>query len=184
MAVGFFIFLYIANDTARPSAPIAPLHTHPHGVVLLTGLTFERLQDFDGVDDFYAKLWNNRLTYTSAHGKNHHANIEPPLIRGYELMLVDFKEFDVTRTLHPAWAKIPSILKAFEQHPTAEWVWWLDSDAIIMTPSIELYDYLLSPSALKARLLEGKVLHPNDRVPLEPKGSIRTEKVYTEFRHS
>jgi hypothetical protein len=39
-----------------------------HGVVLLTGLTAEKLKDFEGVEEFYEKQWNNRATYALAHG--------------------------------------------------------------------------------------------------------------------
>ena len=41
-----------------------------HGVVLLTGLTFEKLQDFEGVQDFYGKIWNNRISYAQVHGNS------------------------------------------------------------------------------------------------------------------
>jgi hypothetical protein len=37
-------------------------------VVLLTGLTSKTLKEFENVDDFYEKLWNNRLTYAMRHG--------------------------------------------------------------------------------------------------------------------
>ena len=40
----------------------------PHTVVLLTGLTSKTLEEFNDVDDFYGKLWNNRVTYALAHG--------------------------------------------------------------------------------------------------------------------
>lgn len=37
---------------------------------------------------------------------------------------------------------------AFNKHPEVEWIWCLDSDAIIMNATIGLWDYLLSPEAL------------------------------------
>ena len=39
-----------------------------HGVVVLTGLTSKTLKDFEGVEGFYDKMWNNRVTYATAHG--------------------------------------------------------------------------------------------------------------------
>jgi hypothetical protein len=42
----------------------------PHHVVLLTGLTSKTLRDFEDVDRFYDKLWNNRMTYAMAHGNS------------------------------------------------------------------------------------------------------------------
>jgi hypothetical protein len=38
------------------------------GVVLLTGVTYERLSVFAGVDHFYTKMWRNRLGYARTHG--------------------------------------------------------------------------------------------------------------------
>ena len=40
----------------------------PRSVILLTGLTSKTLEEFNGVDDFLGKMWNNRLTYALAHG--------------------------------------------------------------------------------------------------------------------
>ena len=75
---------------------------------------------------------------------------------GYEAMLLDLNSFDVTKNRHAVWGKLPSIMHAFETHPSAEWVWWLDIDAIIMNSSVDLYDYLLNPEVLKTRLLLGE----------------------------
>lgn len=46
------------------------------------------------------------------------------------------------------WAKLPSIIDSFNQFPDAQWVWWLDSDAIIMSPEVDLSSQLLSHDAL------------------------------------
>lgn len=40
------------------------------GVVLLTGVTYERLSVFAGVENIYEKIWENRQGYASAHGIN------------------------------------------------------------------------------------------------------------------
>lgn len=53
------------------------------------------------------------------------------------------------------WAKLPAISEAFERNPEAEWVWWLDTDAIIMTPNIDLASHLLNPEAMKPRIARG-----------------------------
>lgn len=51
----------------RSSFPQSPSYA-PRPVVVLTGLTSNTLKDFEGVGDFYGKLWNNRATYAMAHG--------------------------------------------------------------------------------------------------------------------
>src|SRR5277367_1994793 len=38
------------------------------GVVLLTGVTYERLTVFTGVENIYEKIWENRQGYATAHG--------------------------------------------------------------------------------------------------------------------
>ena len=96
---------------------------------------------------------------------------------GYQAMLLDLNTFEVTKERHAVWGKLPAIMQAFETHPSAEWVWWLDIDAIIMTPSIDLYDYLLSPEILRTRLLEGKDLIADPRILGENHTDLRTGEV-------
>jgi hypothetical protein len=92
-------------------------------------------------------------------------------------MLVDMKEFDIANRLHPVWAKIPAISRALDMYPHAEWIWWLDVDAIIMTPHIDLYERLLNSTQLRGLLLEGKTISTNDRVPIQKGEAISTEWV-------
>jgi hypothetical protein len=171
------------HDSNNPAAEWSNrLTPQQHGVVLLTGLTTNKLKDFEGVDDFYGKLWNNRLTFTVTHG-----TLIPPLCtcrltKGYSLNLVDMKDFQFSNTSHPVWAKMPAISATLDKFPLAEWVWWLDADAIIMTPHIDLYEYLLSPAALKNNLIHDEAIRMNDRVPIHPKDPIpKGEKVAIPF---
>ena len=62
----------------------------------------------------------------------------------------------ITRTTHAVWGKLPAILEAFKRFPQAEWVWWLDVDAIIMTPEIEVFGHLLDPGDLQSKFLRGE----------------------------
>lgn len=80
-------------------------------------------------------------------------------------MLLDMNKFEISQEKHPVWAKMSAIMEAFETYPSAEWVWWLDVDAIIMTPHVDLHEYLLNPETLKGHLLQGDQLIANDRVP-------------------
>ena len=87
---------------------------------------------------------------------------------GYELMSVDLASYVVTRTSHPVWGKLPAILDAMRTYPDAEWIWWLDVDAIIMTPDIDLYQHLLDPEILQTKLVEGEpiLIHDDNLQPL------------------
>lgn len=69
-------------------------------------------------------------------------------------MTVDLSLFDITQTAHPVWGKLPAIISAFEKYPHAEWIWWLDIDAIIMNPEIDLYEHLLDPAVLPTKLVQ------------------------------
>ena len=70
------------------------------------------------------------------------------LIVGYELLFLDANSFEISKQRHPVWSKFKAIELALNQFPHVEWIWWLDLDALIMTPSLELYDYLLGPEAM------------------------------------
>jgi len=92
-------------------------------------------------------------------------------------MLVDLNKFPISRTRHPVWAKISAIMEVFAMYPSTEWVWWLDVDAIIMTTHLDLYEHLLNPDAMRARLVAGDLLIPNDRVPGTSHHSLLTGEV-------
>jgi len=70
-------------------------------------------------------------------------------------MTVDLSAYLITHATHPVWGKLPAILDAFKRYPEAEWVWWLDMDAIIMNPEIDLFEYLLHPAVLQRKLVGG-----------------------------
>jgi hypothetical protein len=54
------------------------------------------------------------------------------------------------------WSKIPILVDAFKKYPEAKWAWWLDVDAIIMDPNIDLASHLLSPTAMYSKLKKGE----------------------------
>jgi hypothetical protein len=86
-------------------------------------------------------------------------------------------KFEIANTLNPVWAKIPAISDAFNMYPEAEWVWWLDVDAIIMNPNIDLYEHVLSPTALGRLLREGELIKTNGNVPIRTNRKITMSKV-------
>jgi hypothetical protein len=49
--------------------PEQSVATRNDRVVIVTGVSYDKVKDFDGVDGFYQKMWDNRLSYTEAHGK-------------------------------------------------------------------------------------------------------------------
>src|SRR5271156_2323464 len=86
------------------------------------------------------------------------------LMVGYDLMTVDLGSYVITHTTHPVWGKLPAILEAFDKYPDAEWIWWLDMDAIIMTPEVDLQRHLLNPEILQQKLINGQPILLTDEV--------------------
>jgi hypothetical protein len=77
---------------------------------------------------------------------------------GYDLMMANFSEYRIGNA-HPVWSKIPVLVDAFRKYPQAKWVWWLDFDAIIMSPMTDLASYLLNSDALYSKIKKGEVYH-------------------------
>ena len=92
-------------------------------------------------------------------------------------MVVDLNDFEIASIPNPVWAKIPAISRAFNTYPEAEWVWWLDADAIIMTSHIDLYEHLLNPTALQRHLRDGDLIKTNQNVPPRSQEPIRMKRV-------
>ena len=92
-------------------------------------------------------------------------------------MFVNMTEFQFAKKLHPVWGKIPAMSHAFQQYPSAEWVWWLDMDAIIMTPSLDLYKHVLSPSAMEEKILRGLPIKTNPEVPIHSMDTVTIPEV-------
>jgi hypothetical protein len=91
-------------------------------------------------------------------------------------MVVDLSSYVLTHTSHPVWGKLPAIIEAFDQYPNAEWIWWLDTDAIIMSPEVDLYNLLLSPTVMKSKLLvDLPIIVPDGWNPFD--SGLRSDKV-------
>jgi hypothetical protein len=107
------------------------------------------------------------------------------LTLGYSFMLVDANKYEVARERNPAWCKLAAVAEALDRHPSMEWVWWLDLDAIIMSPHVDLYEHLLGPTALAGRLLKGETIKQDDK--LRPDGkplpNLQTGEVYLNYKH-
>jgi hypothetical protein len=73
-------------------------------------------------------------------------------------MWANISEYRVGNS-HPVWSKVPVLVDAFKKHPQAKWLWWLDIDAIIMTPTIDLASHVLSNQALLSKLRKGEAYH-------------------------
>lgn len=92
----------------------------------------------------------NREDFAAFHGIDSQSLI---LTLEYDFMWANLSEYRISNA-HAVWSKILVLVDAFDQYPNAEWIWWLDFDAVIMTPTIELGEYILNPDAMFSKLLK------------------------------
>jgi len=179
--------------------------TRQRGVLLVTTASPEKVQEFRGVENVYEKVWLNRKAFTEQHGTINRSISSSrmlfPLFHflvrcwhslvgalrqlgltkllGYELLFLDAKSFEISNQLHPVWSKFPAIQLAMARFPHVEWIWWLDLDAVIMSPSTDLYDLVLGPEAMAGRLLNGTTVKLNNRIKVdgEPVPTLVTGEV-------
>lgn len=106
------------------------------------------------------------LTATDGNGNSEIQNVlkmamenraEYAAYHGYTDYFVNLTKF-AEPNRHPVWDKISAIKEAFDANPEAEWVWWVDTDIIIMNPEIDVAEHILSKRALKERLSYGRPL--------------------------
>lgn len=65
---------------------------------------------------------------------------------GYEFMWANITSYSFGPIV--VWNKIPILREAFDRFPNAKWIWWLDLDVIIMTPSLDLHSHVLSDEGM------------------------------------
>jgi hypothetical protein len=93
-----------------------------------------------GIDNILGDVTPNRQAYADLHG--------------YTYQFLNISQYNIGAA-SAVWAKLPAIVDAFNKHPEAKWIWWLDLDAIIMTPQIELSKHILSHEALGKKIQKG-----------------------------
>ncbi|KAH0543464.1 hypothetical protein FGG08_002229 [Glutinoglossum americanum] len=118
-----------------PFKKFNPKGPKPENIIILTAT------DGNGnnaeIPDLLENVGHNRQEYCDYHG--------------YICVFTNITKYDL-EDKHPVWAKIPGIAQAFHEHPDSEWLWWLDMDAIIMTPSIDLSSHILSHTAIASSI--------------------------------
>jgi hypothetical protein len=77
------------------------------------------------------------------------------LILEYDLMWCNLSEYRV-KDEEAVWTKTAVLVDAMNRYPNAKWIWWLDFDAVIMTPTIDLGKHILNPDAMFSNLLKDR----------------------------
>jgi hypothetical protein len=70
---------------------------------------------------------------------------------GYECVWANITSYDFGAKIY--WNKIPILRDVFDRFPKAKWIWWLDLDIIIMTPSLDLHTHVLSKEGMLEHML-------------------------------
>jgi len=104
-----------------------------------------------GIEDILGQTEQNRETYCNYHGYHYH--------------FVNISKFDL-EDAHPVWKKLPAIVDAFNTYPDAQWLFFLDLDAIVMSPKQDLTSLVLSPEGMRKSLDFGKQYTAAQREPL------------------
>ena len=104
-----------------------------------------------GIENIIELTAENRKQYCAHHGYHYH--------------FVNISQFDLEGA-HPVWKKLPAIVDAFNAYPEAQWVFFLDLDAIIMSPEQDLNSLVLSHVGMRKSLDLNTELHGSERTPL------------------
>ncbi|KAJ5126425.1 hypothetical protein N7526_008602 [Penicillium atrosanguineum] len=92
-----------------------------------------------GMPHIKEMIYENRKTYAEKHG--------------FKFMWANMTSYNLPNGAAIYWNKIPILKEAFERHPDAEWVWWMDMDIIIMNTTLNIYDHILSKEGLAHNIL-------------------------------
>lgn len=115
----------------------------PNHIAILTGS--DELDPSTPKGELLQLALQNRDEYTRVHG--------------YQHIFCNFTKYKTAQDVeHPVWYKIPAILETFAKYPEIEWIWWLDSDAVIMDSSIDLVQHILHPDILRERILYNRLI--------------------------
>lgn len=126
----------LKQEGKQPKVP--DLSPRGSDIVLVTGYTSNIKEKYPVLIEQMAQ---NRQEYADRHK--------------YTNMIVDLdkdkEKLDKGVKLH--WLKLYAIQHAFDEHPEAKWVFWLDYDAIIMNMDIDLATHVLHPDSLKEKIM-------------------------------
>lgn len=128
--------------------------------------------DEEKTDDGHVAPYGNKIVILSASNNKTDSEqymLERALLNrqeycnfhGYTCRFINLDDVDDGKH-HIVWAKIKAIEEVFETDHDVEWVWWMDTDMVILNPYIELGEHLLGDRALVERLTYGRPIRAPD----------------------
>ncbi|KAK9464874.1 galactosyl transferase GMA12/MNN10 family-domain-containing protein [Lipomyces arxii] len=137
LIVIYLFYLVFANiGDSEPTGP---------RVVLVLGLDNTKYKE-----NYLAKVVENRREYADAHGYGL-----------YIRYMSDFKEL-VKDPFKPGWYKLPLLRAAIHEQPDAAYFWYLDQNAIIMNPNLDIESHITDPKRLNTLVLRDVSVVPPD----------------------
>ncbi|KAF2098197.1 hypothetical protein NA57DRAFT_40922, partial [Rhizodiscina lignyota] len=133
-----------------------PAGPRPDQIVLLTASDGKGHNG--GIQDIVPNAVQNRKEFCDVHGYINH--------------FINISKYNMGEDTHAVWKKLPAIVETFQTYPDAQWVWWLDLDAIIMTPSKPIEEKILSHAAILKNIKRETEFVGSDRTPFH----VFTEK--------
>ncbi|KAJ5953610.1 hypothetical protein N7454_000506 [Penicillium verhagenii] len=98
-----------------------------------------------GIPHIKDMIYENRKTYAEKHG--------------LAFMWANMTSYNFPDGTPIYWNKIPILKEAFVRYPDAEWIWWMDTDIIIMNMSLSIYDHVLSSEGMARNILLNETMH-------------------------
>ncbi|CAA19268.1 Alpha-1,2-galactosyltransferase [Schizosaccharomyces pombe] len=119
---------------------LATTDPHPDNskIVILMGSNFQNDAN-SPLHPFAQSIIKNRREYAERHGYK------------FEFLDADAYASRVTGHLMP-WVKVPMLQDTMKKYPDAEWIWWLDHDALVMNKDLNVVDHVLKHDRLNTIL--------------------------------
>ena len=117
---------------------IDPISENPR-LIMVSGGSDRNLEQKFGFANVSELILSARRAYAAYHG--------------YGFWYFDLAEHPYIPSNHGYMTKVYALRKAFDMYPNAEWFWWLDDDAILMNPNVDMFAHVLGPHALESKLL-------------------------------
>lgn len=109
-------------------------------IVVVTGYTRDFAEKFPKIAQ---QMHENRNDYCKRHG--------------YHYLFVDLDVYkpNLEEGIPLHWLKLYAIKQAFDQFPDSKWIFWIDADALFMTPELDFASHILDKEVLKRKLIYG-----------------------------
>ncbi|ORY80907.1 galactosyl transferase [Protomyces lactucae-debilis] len=89
---------------------------------------------------------------------------------GYQLLIKNAAKYSPIAPVNPSavehdsWIKLYALREVLQEHPEADWIWYLDPEALIMDQSLSLVNDILKPSVLSNLILRDVPVVPGENI--------------------